>query len=57
MIFIGTVGISISEIFALTCFTISGVSFVSGFYYIIDRKRKKTVNKEIKIHTNNTYKK
>ena len=54
MIFIGNAGISISEIFALTCFILSGVSFVSGFYYIIDKKRKKPSNKEIKTHTNST---
>ena len=40
MILFGFAGISISEIFALTCFTLSGVSFVSGFYYFIDKKRK-----------------
>ena len=45
MIFIGIAGISISEFFALTCFILSGVSFVCGFYYIIDKKRKKTVKK------------
>ena len=45
MILFGIAGISISEIFALTCFILSGVSFVSGFYYIIDKKRKKTVKK------------
>ncbi len=54
MILIGIFGIGISEIFTLTCFIIIGVSFVSGFYYIIDTKSKKTVNKEIKIHTNST---
>ena len=45
MTFIGIAGISISEIFALTCFILSGVSFFSGFYYIIDKKRKKNSQK------------
>jgi len=54
MLLIGIAGFSISEIFALTSFIISGASFVSGFYYIIHKKRKKTSHKEIKIHTNNT---
>ena len=45
MIFIGIAGISVSEFFALTCFILSGVAFVSGFYFIIYKKRKKTVKK------------
>ena len=48
MIFIGNAGINISEFFALTCFILSGVSFVSGFYFIIDKKRKKPSNKDFK---------
>jgi general stress protein CsbA len=54
MILIGIAGISFSEFFTPTCFILSGVSFVSGFYYIIDMKRKKPSNKETKTHTNST---
>ena len=45
MIFIGNAGINISEFFAPTCFILSGVAFVSGFYFIIYKKRKKPTKK------------
>jgi len=45
MVSVGIIEISISEIFAFACFILSGVSFASGFYYILNKKRKKTVKK------------
>jgi arginine exporter protein ArgO len=46
--------ISYSEIYVLSSFVLSCVFFGFGFYYVIDMKRKKPSNKEIKTHTNST---
>ena len=41
LFFIGYVGWDISEIITIFCYCFSGISFVSGFYYLIKKIRKK----------------
>jgi hypothetical protein len=45
-ILIGAVAISISELFSISWFFLGCLSFVSGFYRIINKKRK---SREVKI--------
>ena len=42
---IGIAGAHFTEIFSYTWYVFGGLSFVSGFYYIIDKKRKKPTMK------------